>query len=157
MQLHQLQPKTKRKKTKRVGRGGTRGKTSGRGHKGQKARAGNSMRPEMRDIIKRLPKKRGFGKNRARSGIRGVKPLSVNIGALESHFAAGEKVTPRVLALKGLIRKRKGSHTAVKILGHGTLTKKLSVEGCLTSKSALEGITKAGGNVLSAPLRAKAK
>lgn len=147
MQLHQLQPKTKRKSTKRVGRGGVRGKTSGRGHKGQKSRAGHRIRPEIRDAIKKLPKKRGFGKNRARSGIHGSKPVTVNVGSLDSHFSAGDRVTPRILVDKGLIRKKKGSHTAVKILGQGALTKKLSFEKCLTSKSALEKITKAGGNV----------
>ena len=65
MQLHELKPTKARKSVKRIGRGGKRGKTSGRGTKGQKARAGNSMRPEMRDIIKKLPKLRGHGKNRA--------------------------------------------------------------------------------------------
>ena len=66
MQLHQLQPKHSKKRKKIVGRGGKRGKTSGRGHKGQKARAGHRIRPEERDAIKKIPKKRGHGKNRAR-------------------------------------------------------------------------------------------
>lgn len=67
MQFHNLQSKTKRKKSRQVGRGGTRGKTSGRGTKGQNARAGHKKRPEMRDIIKRVPKLRGRGKSSLKS------------------------------------------------------------------------------------------
>ena len=67
MQLHNLQSKTKRKKSRQVGRGGTRGKTSGRGTKGQNARAGRKKRPELRDFIKRFPKLRGRGKNSLKS------------------------------------------------------------------------------------------
>jgi ribosomal protein L15 len=61
MQFHTLKRKTENKKSKQVGRGGTRGKTSGRGTKGQNARAGHKKRPELRDIIKRVPKLRGRG------------------------------------------------------------------------------------------------
>jgi large subunit ribosomal protein L15 len=67
MQFHTLKPKTERKKPKQVGRGGTRGKTSGRGTKGQNARAGHKKRPELRDFIKRFPKLRGRGKNSNKS------------------------------------------------------------------------------------------
>ncbi|MDO8729351.1 MAG: uL15 family ribosomal protein [bacterium] len=67
MQFHNLQAKTKRKYARQVGRGGTRGKTSGRGTKGQNARAGRKKRPEMRDIIKRVPKLRGRGKSSLKS------------------------------------------------------------------------------------------
>lgn len=63
MQFHSLKRKTPNKKSRQVGRGGTRGKTSGRGTKGQNARAGNKKRPELRDFIKRVPKLRGRGKN----------------------------------------------------------------------------------------------
>lgn len=67
MQFHNLQAKTKRKRSRQVGRGGTRGKTSGRGTKGQNARAGRKKRPELRDIIKRVPKLRGRGKSSFKS------------------------------------------------------------------------------------------
>ena len=60
MQIHNLKRIHKNKKDRIVGRGGRRGKTSGRGGKGQTARAGNKRRPELRDIIKRLPKNRGY-------------------------------------------------------------------------------------------------
>ena len=56
MQLKDLKRENPNKRSTRVGRGGKRGKTSGRGHKGQNARAGNSKRPEIRDIIKKVPK-----------------------------------------------------------------------------------------------------
>lgn len=67
MQFHNLQSKTKRKRARQVGRGGKRGKTAGRGTKGQNARAGRKKRPEMRDIIKRIPKLRGRGKSSLKS------------------------------------------------------------------------------------------
>ena len=67
MQFHTLKAKTKRKYARQVGRGGTRGKTSGRGTKGQNARAGHKKRPELRDFIKRIPKLRGRGKSALKS------------------------------------------------------------------------------------------
>lgn len=67
MQFHNLQAKTKRKYARQVGRGGARGKTAGRGTKGQNARAGRKKRPELRDIIKRIPKLRGRGKSSLKS------------------------------------------------------------------------------------------
>lgn len=60
MQIHNLKREHKNKKDRLVGRGGKHAKTSGRGGKGQTARAGNKRRPELRDIIKKLPKKRGY-------------------------------------------------------------------------------------------------
>ena len=67
MQAHNLQRKTKRQKSRLVGRGGKRGKTSGKGTKGQNARAGRKKRPEIRDFIKRFPKLRGRGKSSLKS------------------------------------------------------------------------------------------
>ncbi|MSR87620.1 MAG: hypothetical protein EXS69_00410 [Candidatus Zambryskibacteria bacterium] len=67
MQFHTLKRKTANKKSRQVGRGGTRGKTSGRGTKGQNARAGHKNRPELRDFIKRVPKLRGRGKSSLKS------------------------------------------------------------------------------------------
>ena len=60
MQIHNLKRTHKNKKDRTVGRGGKHAKTSGRGGKGQTARAGNKRRPELRDIIKKLPKNRGY-------------------------------------------------------------------------------------------------
>lgn len=60
MQIHDLKRTHKNKRDRIVGRGGKHAKTSGRGGKGQTARAGNKRRPELRDIIKKLPKNRGY-------------------------------------------------------------------------------------------------
>lgn len=148
MQLHELKPTKKRVTKKRIGRGGKRGKTSGRGHKGQKARAGNSTRPEMRDIIKKLPKLRGHGVNRAdtvNAERKQAKP--VNVSVLEAHFEAGADVNPKSIVAIGILRKVRGRAPMVKILGNGDLSKKLKVTNCMVSSSAKEKIEKAGGSV----------
>lgn len=148
MQLHELQPNTPRQSAKRIGRGGKRGKTSGRGHKGQLARAGNSTRPEIRDQIKKLPKLRGHGVNRARTvNNERVKPVAVNLAALESTFAAGDSVSPKTIVAKGLAKLRRKLPPAVKILGTGTLSKALTVTDCQVSQSAKAQIEAAGGTV----------
>lgn len=69
MQIHNLKKENKNKKNQKVGRGGKRGKTSGRGHKGQNARAGNKKRPAIRDVIKKLPKQRGYRFNSRRKAV----------------------------------------------------------------------------------------
>lgn len=146
MQLHALAPRTKNKKNPPVGRGGKRGKTSGRGGKGQTARAGHHIRPEVRDLIKKLPKRRGHGKNRARTvRTNRIAVSAVNLGALELNYKAGETVSPATLLARGLVRRAKGRAPIVKILGTGTLTKALSIKGCAVSAAALAAITAAGG------------
>ncbi len=146
MQLHSLSPRTKNRKNPPVGRGGKRGKTSGRGGKGQTARAGHKIRPEVRDLIKKLPKRRGYGKNRARSvKTNRISTSVVNLAALEVVFKAGETVSPASLLARGLVRRAKGRAPVVKILGTGSLTKALVVKGCTLSASALAALTKAGG------------
>jgi large subunit ribosomal protein L15 len=134
--------------TKRLGRGHGSGKgtMSGRGGKGQTARAGNKRRPAMRDIIKKLPKLRGHGKNRAKSVFYRGPEVVVNVGAL-SVFKAGDVVTPTALRAHGLITVRFEKAPVVKILGGGDLSVKLSVEGCVVSESAKAKIEKAGGSV----------
>lgn len=146
MQIHELKPTAPRKTAKRIGRGGKRGKTSGRGHKGQKARAGNSTRPEMREIIKKLPKLRGHGINRAKTvNADKVLPTVINVAALEQF--EGTEVTPKTLVAAGLIAARRKKAPAVKILGNGDLTKKLTVTACQVSASAKGKIEAAGGTV----------
>ncbi len=140
MQIHQVIPKTKNKKGKNIGRGGKRGTYSGRGIKGQKARAGRKMRPEIRDLIKKLPKKRGykfksFQKNSA----------IVNLDALNKNFSDKSEITPTILAEKGLIKKLGGKVQSVKILGKGEVDKKFTISGCSFSKAVKEKIEKAGG------------
>jgi len=137
MQLHTLTSKTKRHIPEPVGRGGKRGKTSGRGGKGQTARAGHKIRPEVRDLIKKIPKLRGHGKNRADTVRRDrIVYASVNLAALEAAYKAGETVSPASLLARGLVRRAKGRVPKVKILGTGTLTKKLVIRGCVLSASA---------------------
>jgi large subunit ribosomal protein L15 len=146
MQLHQLKRKNPNYKSQVVGRGGKRGKTSGRGTKGQKARAGHKIRPEWRDLIKKIPKKRGESASGSLKSIAAI-VASVNIGVLDTHFADGAKVTPKVLAEKGLIRRYGRSLPQVKLLGGGELTKKLTVTGVEVSATAKAAIMKAGGTV----------
>lgn len=156
MQLHELQPKSKRTVAKRIGRGGKRGKTSGKGHKGQKARAGNSTRPEMREIIKKIPKLRGHGRNRAKTvNSERVLPLVINVGVLETAFDAGAEVNPKTLVVKKLIAAPKGKNHGVKILGNGELKKKLTVVGCQVSQSAKAKIEAAGGTITTTIATAK--
>jgi large subunit ribosomal protein L15 len=145
MQLNQLQRKTENKTEKRVGRGGIRGKTSGRGTKGQNARAGHKKRPDVREKIKKLPKLRGRGI----AGLKSIqeKPMVVNVALLEKIFTAGDTVNPTVLVERGVLQVRKGTTPTVKVLGDGAITKKLVVSGCVVSKSAKEKIEKAGGSI----------
>jgi large subunit ribosomal protein L15 len=149
MQLHNITKSKGAKRKQRVGRGGTRGKTSGRGHKGQKSRAGHSIRPAERDIIKRIPKRRGHGINRSRTVNTGrVRPVGVNISALETAFTDGDTVSPKDLVAKKVISAKSGRLPKVKILGLGNLTKKLTIANCELSGTAKEAIEKAGGKVL---------
>jgi large subunit ribosomal protein L15 len=149
MQLHTLQKSSGTKKANRVGRGGKRGKTSGKGHKGQKSRAGRKIRPAERDMIKKIPKRRGYGKNRARTVHSGrVKPEGVNLAVLERVFENGERVSPQELVARHVVRKAAARHPKVKILGTGTLTKKLTIVDCEISAAAKAAVEKVGGEVL---------
>lgn len=131
MQLHQIKPIHKQKSRKRVGRGGKHGTYSGRGIKGQKSRAGRKLRPEIRDFIKKIPKKRGYRFKAIKS-----KPEIINLRDLEKYFNEEDVVSPEILLEKGLISRIKGRVPEVKILGSGELKKKLKIEGCKMSKSA---------------------
>lgn len=142
MQLHEIRPIHKKKKRKRVGRGGKRGTYSGRGIKGQKARAGVRLKPAIREFIKKYPKLRGY-----KFKPVGEKPVAINVGVLERKFKTGEIINPRTLLNKGLIRKMKGKVPKVKILGKGKITKALIIKECEFSKAAREKIEKAGGQI----------
>ena len=146
MQFHQVKRVHANTKRMTVARGGKRGKTSGRGGKGQSARAGNKRRPEWRDIIKKLPKLRGRGVNQN-------KPVNdymtvVNVGRIEEAFSSGDTVTPATLIEKGVIYTQSGRIPAVKILGDGEITKAVKISGCFISSSAKEKIEKAKGEVV---------
>lgn len=133
MQLHELRKVYKTKKRKRVGRGGKRGTYSGRGIKGQKARAGAKIRPAIRDLIIKLPKRRGLGFKKPKKEF-----AEINLGVLNQYFNEKEIVSPRTLLKKGLIERSFGRIPEVKILGQGNLEKKLIFRNCHFSKSALE-------------------
>jgi len=142
MKIHNLKRVTKNRKTAIVGRGGKRGKTSGRGGKGQTARAGHKIRPEWRDIIKKMPKLRGY----AFKGFQGDFVV-VNVGQLETVFANGSKVSPSTLVKNGVLEVKYGKNPKVKILALGDLSKKLIVSDCKVSAEAKAKIEKAGGSV----------
>lgn len=145
MQLNSFAPRTKNKKPEPVGRGGKRGKTSGHGHKGQSSRAGHKIRPESRDMIKKIPKLRGHGKNRARSVKTNRIAVSViNLSEIEAVYKKGESVSPASLLAKGLIRRAKGRAPFVKILGT-MITKAISINGCAISAVARKALLAAGG------------
>lgn len=146
MQIHEIKRVHAHKKSKLVARGGKRGKTAGKGGKGQTARAGHRVRPAMRDIIKKLPKLRGHGKNRSESVFYRGPEAVVNLSALNV-FAQGDVVTPQTLVAKGLIKEVFGKTPVVKILGTGEVTIALSITGCDASTTAKAKIEKAGGTI----------
>ncbi len=143
--LHTLKRMTKRA-YRRVGRGqsSTRGKQSGRGGKGQTARAGNKRRPELRDIIKKIPKRRGFGKNRGRT-VWELKPRPLTVTLAQLEKMTGE-ITPAVLMEKGIIPTATGRGARIKIVGN-SVEKKLTIKGALVSAGAKAAIEKAGGTI----------
>ncbi|MEI6305098.1 MAG: uL15 family ribosomal protein [Candidatus Taylorbacteria bacterium] len=147
MQTHQLKRNNPNMKRTIVARGGKRGKTAGRGGKGQSARAGNKRRPEWRDIIKRVPKLRGRGISPQKS--ISDKPAVINLVAIEVAFLANDSVTPATLIEKGLVSMISGRVPSIKILGDGEVTKALKVSGLYISGSAKEKIEKAGGSVVT--------
>ncbi|MEK7180538.1 MAG: uL15 family ribosomal protein [Patescibacteria group bacterium] len=142
MQLHNIQRNIRNKRSRIIGRGGKHAKTSGRGTKGQKARAGGKLRPVMRDIIKKIPKLRGYRFHAFRE-----QPVAVNLFLLEKVCVAGDIVTPAMLVRKGVVEMRKGKNPLIKILSQGEITKKITISGCSLSKTARFKIEKAGGKV----------
>ena len=142
MKMHELAPALgSTKEAKRIGRGhgSGNGKTAGKGHKGQKARAGRGMRAGFEGgqmpLQRRVPK-RGF------NNIFAEEITAINVSALEV-FDNDAVVDAAALAEKGIIKKACGS---VKILGNGKLTKKLTVKVNAYSASAAEKIKAAGGD-----------
>ncbi len=141
MKLHELSPAPgSRREARRVGRGigSGLGKTSGKGHKGQNARAGGGVRPGFEGgqmpLYRRLPK-RGF------TNIFRKEFATVNLEAL-NRFEDGTEVTPETLYGERVAKRAKDG---VKILGGGELTKKLTVRAQAFTQSAREKIEAAGG------------
>ncbi len=146
MELHQLKPIHKPKKSKRIGRGGKKGTFSGRGIKGQSSRAGRKFQPAIRELIKRYPKLKGY-RRKTKAKTRGLKSFVLNLQVLEKEFKEGEKVNVKSLIDKHLVSKAAGNNPKVKILGKGEIKKSLIVEGFSVSEQAKEKIEKAGGKV----------
>jgi large subunit ribosomal protein L15 len=141
MELHNLAPKAgARKDRKRVGRGpgSGNGKTAGKGHKGQLSRSGHSHKRNFEGgqmpLVRRMPK-RGF------TNIFRKEFVIVNVGQLE-RFPAGSEVTPDLLLAEGVISRLRDG---LKILGDGSLSRKLTVRAHKFSKKAQEAIQAAGG------------
>jgi len=135
------------KKRRRIGRGpgSGQGKTAGKGHKGQKSRAGYSAKSIFQGgampLVRRVPK-RGFHNKFA------VRVVAVNLSDLERVFESGAEVNPETLRAKKLARTRTDQ---LKILGHGELTKKLKVCAHRFSQTAQDKIRAAGGEVVVLP------
>ena len=108
------------------------------------ARAGRRIRPQVRDVLKKIPKKRGYRFTSFR-----VRPDVVNVEVLERVFSAGETISPLTLTEKNVLAKKSGVYPSVKILGNGAVTKKFKVEGCEVSASAKVKLEKAGGIIQS--------
>lgn len=141
MKLHEMKPaEGARKARKRLGRGtgSGHGKTSGKGHNGQNARSGGGVRLGFEGgqipLFQRLPK-RGF------TNINRKEYAIVNIDTL-NRFDEGTEVTPELLIESGIVSNAK---SGIKILGNGTLEKKITVKAHKFSATAKEAIEKAGG------------
>lgn len=141
MKLHELSPvEGSKKEAKRIGRGhgSGQGKTAGKGHKGQKARAGRGMRLGFEGgqmpLQRRIPK-RGF------NNIFAKEIVAINVGTL-NRFENGAVVDAAALVEAGIV---KNSFDGIKVLGNGTLDKKLTVKVSAYSESAKGKIEKAGG------------
>lgn len=129
------------KKGKRVGRGGCRGGTSGRGNKGQGARTSGNVpvyfEGGQMPLTRRLPK-RGFNNKRFAQ-----KWVTVNTGSLNTAFDAGTEVTREMLIERGIVKI--SGKARLKVLGHGALEKKLIVYADAFSESAVVSIKGQGG------------
>lgn len=156
MDLSTLTGTHPRKQQKRVGRGGKRGTTAGAGTKGQKSRAGASVRAGFRGGDNRIwqlfPKQRGASKKHGNKrphrkhryfSLRRAPGMVVNLWSLDA-FREGETVSPVTLAEKNLVP---ASSREVKILGGGSLKRRLSFEGVRMSASARAKIEQAGGAI----------
>ena len=144
MKLHELEKNigaTHRAKRKGLGRGSGNGKTSGRGQKGQNSRSGGGVRANFEGgqipLYRRLPK-RGFSNAEFKTTYAVINVSDLNV------FEDGTVVTPALLKETGLLKKQLDG---VKVLGNGTLEKKLTVQANKFSKEAIEKINKAGSKI----------
>ncbi|HBU27910.1 TPA: 50S ribosomal protein L15 [Candidatus Uhrbacteria bacterium] len=139
--LHTIQPaKGSKTSTKRLGRGigSARGKTSGRGMKGQGARSGGksgAMIKGLRQMLLRVPKSRGFKSHK-------IQPVALNLSVLSKMTET--LITPKTLKAAGLIEQTK---LGVKLLGDGEAKPSMLVRGCSVTEGARKKIEAAGGKI----------
>ena len=135
MQIHNLKVR-KLKSKKRIGRGGKTGTYSGKGMKGQKSRSGYSQRTTWEGgrttLIAATKKNRGFKSRNKKNQV-------LNLTILDKNFKDGDKITPEILKKSGLIKKLS---VPVKILGNGSITKKIEIKDILLSESAKKKLSK---------------
>lgn len=142
MQIHQLKRSHKLFKKRRVGRGGKRGAYSGRGIKGQKSRAGAKIKPQIRELVLKFPKKRGVCFKTLKK-----KPLTVRLEDIIKVFPKGGIISPSKLKKAGLVKKIRNKLQPIKILGDCTLSESYIIKNCLVSKKVKESIIKAKGKI----------
>lgn len=140
IELHSLHPSAARHSPKRVGRGNASGKgtTAGRGTKGQRSRTGgrNSLiKRSYKALLMRTPKLRGFRSRR-------IKTVAVTLADIQAYYHDGQTINPANLHQAGLIKHR---HAQVKVIGHGPINKKITVQVHKFSAAAKAAIIKAGG------------
>ena len=142
MKLHELNALPEAKSKKILGRGPAsgQGKTAGHGEKGQKARSGVSISAWFQGgqtpLYRRIPK-RGFNNKRFET-----KYATINLSDLNKFFNDGDTISPEILKEKGIIKKQL---SGVKVLGNGTLEKKLTIKANRFSSAAVTKIENAGG------------
>lgn len=144
MKLHELEKNIGAKQKRKIvgrGPGSGLGKTSGKGHKGQNARSGGGVRPVFEGgqlpLYRRLPK-RGFSNYDFKT-----KYAVINVSDLNM-FEDGTVVTPALLKEIGFVKKQ---YDGIKVLGEGTLTKKLTIQANKFSKVAIEKIEESGSKI----------
>lgn len=147
MKLHQLKKTSGKKPKTRVGRGGKRGTFAGRGTKGQRSRAGRRIRKAERDLILRLPKKRGF-RNKPKSDKSKVFNLTQLLTALKPLLEKETGIFSVSIDILKQLRLIPNSYRGeIKILSKGEIDKPLKLVGLKTSKSVRIKIEKAGGTI----------
>jgi large subunit ribosomal protein L15 len=139
MQTHTFKPNTESRLKKRVGRGGKRGTTSGKGQKGQSARAGRKKRPAERDILSKFPKLRGIGN----AANRREETFEIYLNDIAG-YAENGVLSRKTLVKKGLIRR---TNAPVKIVLRGEVKSAYTVEGIPASAAAKKKIEEKGGTV----------
>lgn len=145
MNFSDIRPIHLRKPGVRVGRGGKRGKTSGKGTKGQRAHGSHGIRAHIRDELRRLPKLRGRGMNLNKP--IGLAIISVNLSVIARNTVAGDLINKQFLIDKNIISRNQIKQYGVKILGFGTLSHKIIVAGIPVSAGARTAIEAVGGTI----------